>query len=200
MDELISKDKEISNFLDKYDISYWNIVTQKLIKIGICCLKIKDPNIYIMDEIDNYLNELYLNLNKKEKINLNNKDFSFSNDLIDNKLDNSNKFNYYNYLNKKKYSNFNKISESPKYTFILNSNNNLNQKKINDSNLNDNNYKSFRNTVIKNYDKQKFPSLNYDYTTYKLNDYKLLNNDYSNNKYSKLKKSYIYKPYFTNGY
>ena len=58
MEKEILNVKEIKNFLNKYDVSYWNLLITKLIKIGIFSLENKDPNIYIMDDIDNYIKEI----------------------------------------------------------------------------------------------------------------------------------------------
>ena len=61
MEKEILNVKEIRNFLNKYDVSYWNLLITKLIKIGIFSLENKDPNIYIMDDIDNYIKEINTN-------------------------------------------------------------------------------------------------------------------------------------------
>jgi hypothetical protein len=67
MEEEIINDKEISDYLDKYDISYWNILVPKLTKIGIRTLEKQVPNIYTIDEIDNYLKEIDPNPQEDEK-------------------------------------------------------------------------------------------------------------------------------------
>ena len=67
MEEEVLNDKEISDYLDKYDISYWSTLVPKLTKIGIRTLEKKDPNIYTIDEIDNYLKEIDPNPQEEEK-------------------------------------------------------------------------------------------------------------------------------------
>lgn len=68
MEKEILNVKEIRNFLNKYDVSYWNLLITKLIKIGIFSLENKDPNIYIMDDIDNYIKEINPNKIKFKKL------------------------------------------------------------------------------------------------------------------------------------
>ena len=58
MEKEILSDKEISDYLDKYDISYWNPLIVKFIKLGINTIKKEDPNIYTMDEIDNLIKKI----------------------------------------------------------------------------------------------------------------------------------------------
>ena len=73
MEKEILSDKEISDYLDKYDISYRNSLIVKFIKLGINTIKNEDPNIYTMDEIDNLIkktnqnekNETYQTLNNE---------------------------------------------------------------------------------------------------------------------------------------
>ena len=98
MEKEVLSDKEISDYLDKYDISYWNPLIVKFIKLGINTIKKEDPNIYTMDEIDNLIKKI--ESNKKEEKNetyqtLNNDNLS-TND-INTQEENNNK------PNKKKY-------------------------------------------------------------------------------------------------
>ena len=67
MEKEVLSDKEISDYLDKYDISYWNTLIVKFIKLGINTIKNEDPNIYTIDEIDNLIKKT--ESNKKEEKN-----------------------------------------------------------------------------------------------------------------------------------
>ena len=70
MENEVLADKEISDYLDKYDISYWNTLITKLAKIGIRTLIKEDPNIYTIDEIDNVLKKNIPNEEKEEENNI----------------------------------------------------------------------------------------------------------------------------------
>ena len=70
MEKEVLADKEISDYLDKYDISYWNTLITKLAKIGIRTLIKEDPNIYTIDEIDNVLKKNAPNEEKEEENNI----------------------------------------------------------------------------------------------------------------------------------
>lgn len=67
MEEAILNDKEISDYLDKYDISYWNYIVPRLAKIGIRDIEKDNPDIYTIDEIDDYLKEKDPNPQPEEK-------------------------------------------------------------------------------------------------------------------------------------
>ena len=67
MEEAILNDKEISDYLDKYDISYWNYIVPRLVKIAIRDIEKNKPDIYTIDEIDEYLKEKDPNSQIEEK-------------------------------------------------------------------------------------------------------------------------------------
>ena len=187
MEKEILNVKEIKNFLNKYDVSYWNLLITKLIKIGIFSLENKDPNIYIMDDIDNYIKEINTNKIKfkkdpyegmwilKDDINdNNNNNLSLLNKNIN--IENSFKDNIFNFESR---------FTSKKYTFnnVIDNGNNIN-----------------RNYVIY-LEKNKISDLNYDYTNLKYDfnrNYNVYNS--SNNKYSEYNNKITYKPRFTFGY
>ena len=67
MEEAVLNDKEISDYLDKYDISYWNYIVPRLVKIAIRDIEKNKPDIYTIDEIDEYLKEKDPNPQIEEK-------------------------------------------------------------------------------------------------------------------------------------
>ena len=67
MEEAVLNDKEISDYLDKYDISYWNYIVPRLVKIAIRDIEKNKPDIYTIDEIDEYLKEKDPNSQIEEK-------------------------------------------------------------------------------------------------------------------------------------
>ena len=67
MEEAVLNDKEISDYLDKYDISYWNYIVPRLVKIAIRDIEKNKPDIYTIDEIDEYLKEKDSNPQIEEK-------------------------------------------------------------------------------------------------------------------------------------
>ena len=143
MEKEILSDKEISDYLDKYDISYRNSLIVKFIKLGINTIKNEDPNIYTMDEIDNLIKKTNPNEKNETYQTLNNENLSTNDINIQEEKNNKS--------NKKKY-------EIGKTTYPIKSNYNYSYQPKSKTNFNIINKPYMSYTIYNNNKKKIYPS------------------------------------------